>query len=88
MDAFSRRMSRATRREGRFYDKSERRLDAMRELRMAGDIFGSQRPYRSGMAMGFNYLHEDAFGPDDHYGSRDFIDSSSGPGDYIVAGIE
>ena len=40
------------------------------------------------MAMGFNYLHEDAFGPDDHYGSRDFIDSSSGPGDYIAVGIE
>ena len=88
MDAFNRRMGRATRREGRFYDKSERRLDAARELRMAGAIFGQRGPYRSGMSMGFNFLHEDEFGPDNDYGTREAISSSSGPGDYSFDGIE
>ena len=88
MDAFNRRMGRATRRENKFYEKSDRRLDGIREMRMAGAIFGNRGPYRGGMAMGFNFLHEDGFGPDDDYGSIDPISSSSGPGDYSFDGSE
>ena len=82
MDSFERRQARQTRRENKFYRNSDARLDRMREFRMAGEIFGNRFPYRSGMSMGFNFLHEDSFGPDDDYGTRESISSSSGPGDY------
>ena len=87
-NSFDRRMARASKRDGKMTHNSEVRLDKMRELRMAGAILGNRVPYRSGMSMGFDFLHEDSFGPDDHFGTRDVIDRNSGPGDYIVAGIE
>ena len=87
-DSYERRMARMSRREGKSYDKHDTRLDKMREFRMAGEIFGNRSPYRSGMSMGFDFLHEDRFGPDNHFGTREAISSSSGPGDYIDVGID
>lgn len=77
-------MARQSRRENRMVGKSDRRLDRI-EMRMAGAIFG---PYRSGMSMGFDFLHEDDFGPDNHYASVEGISSMSYPGDYSSGGIE
>ena len=83
MDSFERRQARQTRRENKFYGNSDARLDKMREFRMAGAIFGNRSPYRSGMSMGFNFLHEDSFGPDNDYGTREAISSNNTvQGDY------
>ena len=88
MNSFERRMGRQTRREGKFYNNSDARLDKSRGFRLAGAIFGERTPYRAGMSMGFDFLHEDSFGPDNHYDSRESISSSNGPGDYSYGGIE
>ena len=85
MDSYQRRTGRQSRREGKLEYGVERRVEGSRPFRLAGAIFGERGPYRSGRSMGFGFLHEDSFGPDDDYGTVDPISSSSGPGDYISA---
>ena len=65
----------------------ERMLDT-RPMRMAGQIFGEEGPYRKGRSMGFAFLHEDMFGPDNHYDTVDPITHSTSQVDGSYFGIE